>query len=96
MRACRWRPSRAAHRSAPTEEAPTEEARADAVAFSPDGRTQATGGDDNTAVLGRSDRPASADPARVEARLCSVVDEPISATGWEAHFPGLPHRPPCR
>ncbi|HKR48222.1 MAG TPA: WD40 repeat domain-containing protein [Pseudonocardiaceae bacterium] len=60
-----------------------------AVVFSPDGQTLATGSADHTIRLW------TLDPTRVADRLCHITGVP-SREDWARLIPNLPYRPTCR
>ncbi|MDP9794645.1 aryl-alcohol dehydrogenase-like predicted oxidoreductase [Catenuloplanes nepalensis] len=61
----------------------------DALAFTPDGRTLATGGEDRTTVLW------DLDVERTAARICARTDPALLAADWATYFPDRPFRSPC-
>lgn len=61
-----------------------------AVAFTSDGRRLATASADGTV------RTWDLDPDRVAARVCALAHPTLTRAEWDAHFPGIAYRPPCR
>jgi len=61
-----------------------------AVAFSPDRHTLATGSYDEAVRLWATH------PDEAAEDICSLTVTPITRAQWQQYIPGLPYNPPCK
>jgi WD40 repeat protein len=81
------RPARAAAWGKPFTAGHTD--AVDAGAFSPDGGTFASAGDDGTVTL------SALDPRVAITRVCALTAGTLTPATWRQHVPELPFAPPC-